>query len=45
MEDKKKIISIDAETDGLWGKPFMVSLVVDEGGVTTTHESVTSMSR
>jgi hypothetical protein len=28
----KKIISIDAETDGLWGKPFSVAAIVYQDG-------------
>jgi len=31
-EEKKFILSIDAETDGLWGKPFCIGAVVYEVG-------------
>ncbi len=29
----KKVISIDAETDGLWGDPFAVAAIMYDGGV------------
>ena len=32
-DDMKKILSFDAETDGLWGQPFAIgALVYDESG-------------
>jgi hypothetical protein len=31
----RKILSIDAETDGLWGKPFAIAAIVYEDGVET----------
>ena len=45
MDNNKKIMSIDAETDGLWGNPFAIAAIVYEknepeyfGGVNCTYE-------